>query len=115
MKSLWTKIFSNKKPESLFLKDFNFQYDLKMLSQNRFDKLSTATYSILIKSHTEYLNDPEYQKSPFHTYMIKIEKSLSQATLNYGKFISEIREINHSNEDLVSDLSDAFYQNHPNR
>lgn len=118
MKNLWVWIanFFSKthKTESLFLKDFNFQYDLKMLSLNRFDKLSTSTYPSLIKTHTDYLNDPEYLKSPFHDYMTKIEKSLPQATLNYGKLLSEIREINHSNENLVSDLGDAFYQNHPN-
>lgn len=114
MKNLWNKLFP-KAPVSPFLQDFNFQYDLKMLSQNRFDKLTTSSYAKLLSIHSEYLTDQEYLKSPFYSYVTKIHDILSQATVNYGKFISEIREVNHSNENLVSDLNDAFYQNHPNR
>lgn len=91
----------------MFSQDSDFQYDVKMLSQNRFDKLSKSTYLKLAEAHQKYSEDSKYIKSPFHTYMVLVYDLLVSDTINknYSLFLQKINEINESNSKLVSQIS----------
>lgn len=91
----------------MFSQDSGFQYDVKMLSQNRFDKFSLSTYIKLAEAHQKYSQDPIYVKSPFYTYMTLAYDLLASNTVktNYSLFIQKINEINESNSKLISQIS----------
>lgn len=92
-----------------FKQDSYYQYDIKMLSQNRFDKLSRSSYRSMLETHLKYISsDLNYKESPFYKYIELIKEHLSQ-NLNqsetYGKFISSIQDLNMNHPSLVSQIS----------
>lgn len=96
-------------PVMNFNQDPNFQYDIKMLSQNRFDKLGKSTYKAMIEAHQKYSVDPQYQASPFNSYLKLSTDTLSNfiAGGSYSEFITKIEDLNLAHRDLVSQISNT--------
>lgn len=91
----------------MFSQDSHFQYDVKMLSFNRFDKLSKSTYLTLAETHQKYLSDPKYLNSSFYNYMCLVKDLLVSNTIDtsYYLFIQKIQEINEANTQIIAQIS----------